>query len=281
MLAGALRRFFLQPARKFAEQMVEFDSAIGAHGLVDASRIAQRRYVKDVRLIADTSASPSETMSLNAGPIPAGPILVLSNHPGMTDTLSLFCALDRPDLKIIALDRPFLAALPNLSKQLLYVEDDPASRVRLVRQVTSHLRAGGAALTFPAGAIEPDPDVYTGAAESLESWTDSVGVFIRMAPETVILPVLVRNVIWAKAAAHPLVKLKKTRDERERLATALQLLRMVVWNEKPVRVTVQIGKPITARELGTTNTQVIHRSVLSEMTHLIENPPQSEGRSML
>ncbi len=151
----------------------------------------------------------------------------------------------------------------------------------LLRQVTSHLRAGGAALTFPAGKIEPDPDVYPGAAESLQSWTDSVGVFIRMAPETVILPVLVRNVIWAKAARHLLLKLKKTRDERERLATALQLLSMVLWNEKPVSVTVQIGIPITVRSLGTTNTQVIHRSVLNEMKHLIENPPLSEGQSML
>ena len=88
-------------------------------------------------------------------------------------------------MKIIALDRPFLMALPNLSKQLFFVHDDPASRMKLVRQVSGHLRGGGAALTFPAGEIEPDPNVYPGAVDALQTWTDSVGVFIRMAPETV------------------------------------------------------------------------------------------------
>ncbi len=199
----------------------------------------------------------------------------------MSDTLALFCALNRPDLKVIALDRPFLNALPNMSKHLFYLKDDPTSRVGLVRQVTSHLRNGGAVLTFPAGQIEPDPDIYPGALESLQSWTDSMGVFIRMAPETVILPVLVRNVIWNKTANFPLLKIKKTRNEREKLAAALQLLSMTMWNFQPVSVTVQIGKPITAKELGTLDSEVIHQAVLGEMKCLIENPPVGKGISVL
>jgi hypothetical protein len=213
--------------------------------------------------------------------LPDSPFLALSNHPGMTDTLALFAALNRPDLKIIALDRPFLMALPNMSRQLFFVHDDPAARMKLVRQVSGHLRAGGSALTFPAGEIEPDPDVYPGAVESLQKWTDSVGVFVRMAPETVILPVLVRNVIWEKIAKHPLLKIKKTREEREKLAAALQLLAMVMWDAKPVTVTVQIGNVVDPKKLGTTDTQIIHRAVLHEMKSLIENPPQDEGVSVL
>ena len=151
----------------------------------------------------------------------------------------------------------------------------------LVRQVSGHLRSGGAALTFPAGEIEPDPNIYSGAAESLQAWTDSVGVFIRMAPETAILPVLVRNVIWGKVANSPLLKIKKTKEEREKLAAALQLLAMIMWDAKPVSVTVQIGKPITVKELGTTDSKVIHEAVLAEMKGLIENPPVGEGSSVL
>jgi hypothetical protein len=151
----------------------------------------------------------------------------------------------------------------------------------LVRQISGYLRNGGAALTFPAGEIEPDPDVYPGAVEFLQAWTDSVGVFIRMAPETAVLPTLVRGVIWDKVAKHPLLKIKKTKAEREKLAAALQLLAMVMWNAKPVTVIVQIGKPITVKELGTTNTQVIHQAVLIEMKRLIENPPEGEGISVL
>jgi hypothetical protein len=168
-----------------------------------------------------------------------------------------------------------------MSRQILFVKDDPASRMKLVRQVSGHLRSGGSALTFPAGEIEPDPNVYLGAVDALQAWTDSVGVFIRMAPETVILPVLVRNVIWEKTANLPLLKVKKTREEREKLAAALQLLAMIVFNVKPVTVTVQIGKPIDSKKLGTTNTQVLHQTVLTEMKYLIENPPQGDGVSAL
>jgi hypothetical protein len=61
----------------------------------------------------------------------------------------------------------------------------------------------------------------------------------------------------------------------------LQLLAMVVWNVKPVTVTVQIGKPIDSKKLGTTKTQVIHQAVLTEMKDLIENPPHGVGVSVL
>jgi hypothetical protein len=247
--------------------MLEFDSAVGVRGLVEASRISLGRYVRDVRFFS--------------GPIPAGPFLALSNHPGMTDTLALFCALERPDLRIIALDRPFLNALPNTSKQLFYVKEDAAARMSLVRQVTAHLRSGGAALTFPAGQIEPDPDVHEGALEALRPWTDSAGVFVRMAPETAILPVLVRGVIWEKTAHHPLLALRKTRQEKETLAAAFQLLSHILWDIKPVTVRVQAGRPIYAKDLGTTETAVIHQAVMAEMRRLIEKPPQDEGRSVM
>ncbi|HMB23154.1 MAG TPA: hypothetical protein VKP08_10005, partial [Anaerolineales bacterium] len=204
-----------------------------------------------------------------------------SNHPGMTDTISLFLALNRPDLKIIALDRPFLKALPHVSKQLAYVTEDASSRFKLIRQMSAHLRNGGAALTFPAGEIEPDPDIHPGALEALSAWTDSAGIFVRMAPETPILPVLVRGVIRGKTAKHPLTYLRRTREEREKLAAALQLLAHVMFGKKDVHVRVQIGNPICARDLGTTETKVIHEAVLREMRQLIENPPVGEGESLL
>lgn len=260
LLSRMLRILFRKPAQKFARHMLEYDEVMGAHGIVEGGWNLARRYVKDIRIF-------------NADRIPESAFLALSNHPGMTDTVALFAALNRKDLHIIALDRPFLNALPNSTRQLFYVHDDPAKRMTLVRQVSAHLKRGGAVLTFPAGHIEPDPDVYPGAVESLQEWTDSVGVFIRMAPDAAILPVLVRNVVAKKYANHWLLKIKKTKEEREKLATALQLLGMVTAGEKLVTVTVQIGKPIYAKDLGTTETEVIHRAVLAEMKCLIENPP--------
>jgi hypothetical protein len=184
-------------------------------------------------------------------------------------------------LKIIAIDRPFLRALPNISDRLHYVYDNPGRRIALIRQVSAHLQTGGAALTFPAGKIEPDPNVYPGAIEALQGWTESVGVFVRRVPETAILPVLVRGVVWDKTARHALTRLKNTREEREKLAAALQLLAHVTLNKKPLDVTVQIGSPITVGELGSKNTQVIHQAVLGEMKRLIQNPPEGPGESGL
>ena len=265
-LATPLRRIFIKPGQIFAHQMSDFDSMIGAHGLVNASRLTIKHYVRDLRVFGMDN-------------VPASGFLALSNHPGMADTLSVFSALNRPDLHIIALGRPFLDAMPNLSKQLFYLRDESASRVAFVRQVSSYLLNGGAALTFPAGRIEPDPDVHAGAVESLQTWTDSVGVFIRLAPETPILPILVRGVVWEKAANHWLTKIKKTKEEKNRLAAALQLLAYVMLKVKPVSVRVQIGKPIYASDLGSTKTQVIHQAVLSEMRYLIENIPEGHGES--
>jgi hypothetical protein len=266
--ARLLRSIFFKPAQTFAKIMVDFDSAVEQRGLVEASRLILGHFVQDVRVFG---------LDL----IPDSAFLALSNHPGMTDTVSIFSALNRPDLKIIALDRPFLLALPNTSKHLLYVREDSSSRMTLVRQVTSHLRSGGAALTFPAGHIEPDPDIYKGAVDSLQTWTDSAGVFIRMTPNAAVVPILVRGVIWDKTAKHILLGIKKTREDKEKLAAAFQLLAHIAFAKKNVRVSVQIGRPIYAKDLGTTDPAVIHKAVTAGMKHLIENPPQGGGRSVL
>jgi len=267
VLARILRVMFLAPARKFARVMLEFDDIVGTSGLTEASRFMLRKYIRTARLFS--------------APLPDGPFLALSNHPGMADTLALFSALNRPDLKIIATERPFLKALLNTSQRLYYVTEDPGTRMSLIRQVSAHLNAGGAALTFPAGEIEPDPNVYPGALESLQGWTDSVGFFVRIAPETAILPVLVRGVIWEKTARHPLTRVRKAREDREKLAAAFQLFAHVVRNKRLLDVTVQIGNPITVAELGSKATRDIHQAVLCEMKRLLQTPPEGEGVSIL
>jgi 1-acyl-sn-glycerol-3-phosphate acyltransferase len=236
--------------------MVDFDSDMSRLGLPEAARRMQRHYIRDMKVFSEA-------------PLPTGPFLAVANHPGLTDALSLFAALNREDLKIIALDRPFLKALPHTSDRLFYVKDaDSTARVNLVRRVSTHLRRGGAVLTFPAGHIEPDPEAYDGALASLQTWTDSVGVFIRMAPETAVVPVVVSGVVWRAAARQPLLLVKRTRAERERLAAALQFLAHVACHVKPVTVRVQIGRPITAKALGTTDPRAIHWAVLASMTRM-------------
>jgi hypothetical protein len=123
--------------------------------------------------------------------------------------------------------------------------------------------------------------VYPGALDSLNEWTDSAGVFLRFAPETKIVPVLVSGVIWERTARHWLTRFKRTREERERFAVALQLLAMVMRNERPTTVHVRFAKPVTVEEVGSTDTRAIHQVILERMRGLIEEPLCDEGVSAL
>lgn len=272
-LAWLIRRLFTGAARKFAHQILEFDALVGQSNLAQASRtIMQKRYVRDVRVHGSEHIPTT------------GAALFLSNHPGMADTISLFAAINRPDLKVIALHRPFLEALTNTTRQLFFIDSDPLRRMNAVRQAASHLRNGGSALTFPAGEIEPDPLVYSGALESLSKWTDSAGVFLRFAPQTRIIPVLVSGVIWEKTAHHWLTRLKRTRFEREKLAAALQLLAIITRDARPTTVHVRFARPLTLEEIGSTASNIIHANIIERMQTLInENAQnaQSDGNSAL
>lgn len=270
LAASVLRRLFIRPARTFAHHMVEFDNAVGKTGFGDASqKVLRAHYVQDVRVHGQEYVPSNE------------PVLFLSNHPGMVDTLALFSTIQRDDMRIIAAHRPFLMSLVNVSKKLSYISDDSAERIRTTRQISSHLRNGGSALTFPAGEIEPDPMLYDDAVDSLNNWTDSAGVFIRFARDLKIVPALVSGVIWDKAVRHLLTRIKRTRTERDKIAAALQILPMMMYNARPTTVHVQFAKPITLDEVGSTDTRAIHEVILDRMRGLILNKPTDKGVSTL
>jgi 1-acyl-sn-glycerol-3-phosphate acyltransferase len=229
--------------------------------------ILHRYYIKDLHVHGQEN-------------IPTGgPALFLSNHPGLADTVSLFAAIPRSDLRIIAIHRPFLVSLPNISGHLSYIGDVPSERMRAVRQVASHLRAGGAALTFPAGKIEPDPDVHTGALESLKDWTDSSGIFLRFVPRLQIVPVLVSGVIWERTAHHWLTRLKRSREDQEKLAASMQLLAMVVRDARPTTVDIRFGQPITQNEGDPPDLSCVHQKLMERMRCLIEQESKEKGAS--
>ena len=80
---------------EFGRQELETDRAVGESGLPGGAQQGLYHFARDVKLFGHENV-PAE-----------GPALFLSNHPGMIDTLSLFAAIARRDLRIIALDRPF------------------------------------------------------------------------------------------------------------------------------------------------------------------------------
>jgi hypothetical protein len=249
-----LSRLFRPAARRFARTAHEFDTRVGEQGLAQGSAWLMSR------MTAGIATSGLEY-------VPAqGPVIVLANHPGMTDTVALFTSLaSRPDLRVIALDRPFLRALPNVARQLIFLPDEESGRMRVMRTAARHLQEGGALLTFPAGEIEPDPATFgpQRAAASLQNWSNSYALFARLAPGTRFVPALVSHVISPDAQRHPLTLLRRTARNKEKLAAALQVA-LPRYRELVAKVT--FGHALSS---GPDGAQALGADIAAQMRSLI------------
>lgn len=261
LLRQAVRRGGRPQAARFAELMTAIDDQVGAKGLAVGSLLGLHRLHTSLRIVG-AERVPQQ-----------GPVLFLANHPGMTDTLALFAAIPRPGLRTIAARRSFLELLPNLSAPLIWIDDELSpgaaadgaagagsrlradesrmradeSRMRAVRTAATHLRAGGALLTFPAGRIEPDPAAWPPAEAAPRDWNPSMELFARLAPKLVVVPTLVSGVISARAAHSPLRRLRRTRAGQDLLSAMLQL----AWPPyKATDATVRFGPPLPVAALA-------------------------------
>jgi 1-acyl-sn-glycerol-3-phosphate acyltransferase len=229
-LRGLAELAVREPARRFARQIATLDAIVGTAGLQAGG--------------AWICGQLSGGVEVRGGPPPAaGPLLIVANHPGLVDAAALFSAIPRPDLRVLAITRPFLRALPNIAGRLFTVGATPASRTAAVRAAARHLRAGGALLTFPAGQIEPDPLSSDGAAASVDSWSDSVNLLARLAGDAAVLPMIVGGVISPAAVGHPLARLRRDPADHRWLAAILQLM---LPQLRQGRVRVEIGRPLAA-----------------------------------
>ena len=257
---GVLRALARPAASGFARDMRRFDEVVRTAGLGAAGAILCRRYTGGVRAAGVVHV-----------PL-AGPALILSNHPGLADTIALFAAIPRSDLRVIALDRPFLRALPNTTAHLYLLPDDATARVGIIRAVARHLRSGGAALTFPAGEIEPDPLVLPGAEASLATWSESIGLFVRLVPDMQIVVALVGGVLSPRALRNPLTRLRRQDKDRELLGATLQLM----WRPyQRQTVDVVFAPPLHATDLLAQDADPLRivRAVTDTARHVLQNWP--------
>lgn len=232
-----LRLLSAVPARRLARQIATYDAIVGERGLPAGGSWALAQMARGAE-VEGREGVPRE-----------GPLLVVSNHPGLADAAALFAAMPRTDLRVIAAERPFLSALPNTSRALITIPEDPDGRPdgrsRAVRAAARHLRAGGAVLTFPGGRIEPDPAVLPGAAEALAEWSGSVDLFARLVPGLAVVPAVVSGVISASALRNPLALVRRDPRDRRWLSATLQMLIPAL---RDVTTRVEFGPPL--REAG-------------------------------
>ena len=268
---GPLRRhlelLFRRPARAFARQMLAFDAAVDARGLREAATGIARIHAPGLRVRGAERLPPT------------GPLLVLSNHPGMADTLALFASIPRTDLAVLAADRPFLRLLAAVSRSLIAVPEDRSSRSATVRRAVKHLESGGALLTFPAGTTEPDPAVPRGAREAVEKWSDSTALFIRLVPDAVVVPVVVQGVLARWAQHSPLTLLRRAQQDRQFLGVMLQLMaRILVPQVLPVRARVDFLPPMSGRELAVLGAAGAARKIRQTVADFLTERPLSAPR---
>ena len=260
---------FRYPARTFARQVLRFDRRISEAGIREAAGIILGSFVENLS-VSGAAGIPS-----------SGPALILSNHPGMTDTVALFAAIPRPDLAILAADRPFLRALRAGSRSLIFIPEEPEKRAAAVRRAVDHLKGGGALLTFPAGEIEPDPAVLPGAEKALARWSGSTALFVRLVPGSAVVPVVVSGVLSRRAQRHPLTRLRRVRADRERFGAMLQIVARILFPRAwPVRVRVDVLDPFAPGELAALRSaRAVTAAVRERVARFLARGPVRPARS--
>lgn len=233
---GAAARALLRPAaRRVAREFVATDGAFGSQAIPDAARWTLDHFSASV-----------EVAGLDRVPRSGG-ILLVANHPGLTDAVALLAALDRPDVRIVAADYPFLRAMRGLGPYLIFLGATGASQLGWIRAVTRDLRRGSVVLLFPAGRLEPDPAIL-GAEGALLPWSASVDVIRRLAPEAHIVPAAVSGVLSPRAFAHPFTRVRRTARDRQRVATLVQ---MISPRYRGISARIAFGAPLAAEFDGT------------------------------
>jgi hypothetical protein len=218
------------PAAMLARSLTALDHDLARRELGDSARRRLAHYGATLTIDRRSSPLPS-----------AGPLVIVSNHPGLFDALALFATTGRDDLSILAARRPLLTALPNLSRRLLSIDPGASGSVALKKAVR-HLRSGGALLHFPAGQIEPDPRVAPRDRALLLPWKPGLdtllGAAARGRDNVRVVVAAVSGVISRRALA---VSTFASRGSDRLTDAFVPLLQLTVPGFADARIRVRFG----------------------------------------
>lgn len=234
-----VRSIFGSPARRMANLLVQLDRDIARYGLRSAAENLLARFVQDFKVDCP-------------GNIPKdGPLLVVSNHPGAYDLLILVASLFRDDLKIISSDIAVIRHLPSLTPHFITITHDPYRRMVSFRTALRHLRDGNALLIFPRGDVEIDPALSPDAVDGIDRWSLSLDLFLRQVPQTCSVVAIVSGVFSSRWFNHPVLRLWKKPEQRQKIAEIIQVAEQLVLSKKSLLTPrVSFSSPLIFSEAG-------------------------------
>lgn len=232
-----MQKMLMIPATKFAALMRSADKTVGTQSLWQAARDLLPNFSGGWELKKDKEV-PKE-----------GPLLVIANHPGNVDSIAVLATVERPDVHMVANDRPLLRALPNTSEHLFYLDPDNPSRFDVLRGLVNILSEGKAVALFPSGRLEPDPAFYPGSLESVKNWSESIGVLLSKVPDTMVQLVLTQNVLCPEAWHHPITRLAKTNKRKHQIGMILQIIVQSLFDRWKLPIQMRMPEPIPASSL--------------------------------
>ena len=241
--SGPARRLlgplFRPPAGRLARIAAKADAEAGRTGISGAARL----------ILPDLGLRPT---ARGAEAIPSeGPLILVSNHPGAFDSVAILASVPRPDIKVFIDDVPFTRLFADASRYFLYVPKTPGGRQSSLRAGIDHLAAGGSVLIFAHGDVEPDPELTPGASEVIGDWSRSLEIMARRVPQAWLQTAIVSGVLMAKFLRSPVVRLRRTPVQRQKLAEVLQISRQML-RPRSVRLDVHLsfGRPVRAGDLA-------------------------------
>jgi len=153
-----------------------------------------------------------------------GPHLLISNHPGGLDSVGILSCIPRDDIKVLVSDVYLMRKLDYLNRHAIYVDFKTVGGMSALRDAISHLNQGGVLLLFARGEVEPDPACFSGAVESIEKWSPSLEIMLRKSPATSVQILSVSGAILPQFAFHPLTRLRRRPETRQKLAEFMQTI---------------------------------------------------------